>query len=69
MKENRCSHCENANKPQSNLTGMAEIDLDRHYVPWLWKDAERTKRATKTDKGQNTDSTKKIHLCSSKVKT
>lgn len=48
MKEKRCSHYENANKPQSSLKGMAGTDLERHYFPWLWKDAESTKRATKT---------------------
>lgn len=38
---------------------MAGTDLERHYFSWLWKDAESTERATKTDKGQNTDITKK----------
>lgn len=40
MKENRCSHCQNTNKPQSNLTGMAGTDPFSLAMKGCWDHQE-----------------------------
>lgn len=63
-KEKRCYHCENANKPQSNLTGMAGTDLESKRMLRAPRGLPRLTR----DRIQHNNNNKKIPLSSSNSK-